>query len=212
MIRLIFAFLLLALVSCGSQEEGATDADKYNDSAVKLNDSAVRMTMTFKPDSITYMKAVELLDQASAIDSNYYLAYHHKIMFLFGAKQFDKALVASKQIVRLSPNVPESYGRPGIICEILGDSVTAHTYFQKAAELYKVRLDTMKSGTPDYDMMVMSQAVNLIMLGEAQKGNELMEASYARQTDPVLKQSMDMFRGKSKWEIIEGIRDGDLGK
>jgi tetratricopeptide (TPR) repeat protein len=202
-----FPLCLFILASC-TQQENAVTKHEVPEAAKKLNDSAIVLYQRSSKDSAELVKMIELLDKATAIDSNFYMAYNNKIMFLFAAKQYDKALVASKQLIRIHPEVPDFYGRTGIICEILGDSVTAHGYFVKAGELYDHILDTMNTASPDYDMFVMTVGMNKVMMGEEQKGNEILKQVYDRQKDPVRREAVAKFVGKNKKEMIEMVKTG----
>jgi tetratricopeptide (TPR) repeat protein len=194
-------------VSCNSQENSSAKHE-IPEAAKKLNDSATQLYVMGGKDSASLIKVIALLDKATAIDSNFYMAYNNKIMFLFSTKQYDKALVASKALVRIHPEVPDFYGRTGIIYEILGDSVSAHGYFVKAGELYDHILDTMNTASPDYDMFVMTVGMNKVMMGEEKQGNEILKQVYDRQQDPVRREAIAKMVGKTKKEMIDEVKAG----
>jgi tetratricopeptide (TPR) repeat protein len=203
--KFIFGLLLLALVSCNAPDNTLAKHEVPAE-AMKLNDSAITLYMRGSKDSAELVKLIAMLDKATAIDSNFYMAYNNKIMFLFATKQYDKALTASKQLIRIHPDVPDFYGRTGIIYEILGDSVSAHGYFVKAGELYDHVLDTMNTASPDYDMFVMTVGMNKVMMGQQKEGDAIIKQVYDRQKDPVRREAVAKMVGKTKKEMIEEVK------
>lgn len=211
-IRLAFVFLISLLVACGERNDVALE--NVSPEAKRLNDSAVvlfQSTQNFKNDSLSCAKAIALLDQAVAIDSNYYIAYCNKIMFEWQNKQFDKALKTSKEISRLSPYFPEYFDRTGILCEITGDSISAMNYYRKANALYISILDTMQPGA-NYDMKMMSKGVNLILLGDEKAGQDLILQTYVKQTFAPMKDAISPFVNKNRQEILAVFRENKMGK
>ncbi|MFI5163964.1 MAG: tetratricopeptide repeat protein [Bacteroidia bacterium] len=202
--RLFIIFFFSALVACG-QQSSQTKKHKVDSSARQLNDSAVALTQTFF-DSLNYVKAIALLDKATAIDSDYYIAYWNKIAFQSQIKQYDKALVTSKEMIRLKPKTPDFYQRTGILYEIVGDHISADKYFHNALALYDNILDTMKTSNKNYDMLLMSKGVNLIMLGQQQKGNDILKRLYDTQADTLYKEMTASFMNKSKTELLDTYR------
>jgi tetratricopeptide (TPR) repeat protein len=129
-LKFILILLLFGLFACG-QTGGKHTINPY---AIKLNDSAARMT--FQMTDSGYQKAILLLDQATAIDSNYFLAYYNKLIFQSQLGQYDKALATSKNLIRIRPGAPDLHLTSGALYEKIGDTVSAKYNFEEALSLY----------------------------------------------------------------------------
>jgi tetratricopeptide (TPR) repeat protein len=201
MITLKFTLILLlsGLFSIGQ----TTSKHRINALAKKLNDSAIELTFTMNDSD--YQKAILLLDQATAVDSNYFLAYWNKLVFQLQLKQYDKAIVTSKNLIRIRTTAPDLHLTFGVLYERVRDSLSAEKEFQEALSLYDKFLDTMSLKNKDYDMLSVNKAVDLIMLGEQMKGNEFLKQLYDRQADDSLKGLILSFMNKNKKDLIETI-------
>jgi tetratricopeptide (TPR) repeat protein len=198
-LKFTLILLLVGLFSYGQTGSKHT----INPYAIKLNDSAARMT--FQMNDSGYQKAILLLDQATAIDSNYFLAYYNKLIFQSQLKQYDKALVTSKNLIRIRPMAPDLHLTSGELYEEIGDTVSAKYNFQLALSLYNSILDTMSVGNRHYDMLFMNKAIDLIMLGEQIQGHELLKQLYDRQTDEDYKELILPFMNINRKELLEKI-------
>jgi tetratricopeptide (TPR) repeat protein len=198
-LKFTIIFLLFGLFSCGQTISKHT----VNPYARKLNDSALRMTL--QTNDSCYQKAIFLFDQATAVDSNYFLAYWNKLVFQCQLKQYKKAVITSENLIRIRPIAPDLYFTRGGLYERINDTLSAKIDFQKALSLYDNILDTMSVGNRDYDMLFMNKAVDLIMLGEQIKGNELLKQLYDRQTDEGYKDLTLSFMNKNRKEVLEMI-------
>ena len=88
----ITTFLFLAILTA-CRDDGEVN-HVINPEARLLNDSAIAIIKSSKNED--YQKAILLLDQAIAIDSNYVRAYQNKLSFETKLEQYDKALITSK--------------------------------------------------------------------------------------------------------------------
>ena len=170
--RLSIFFLLIALNVCGQQP--ANDEHSINSQARQLNDSALSIVRNTQD----FAKAITLLDQATKIDSNYYLAFWNKISFQSELKQFDNALVTAKNLNRIKPESPDYFFIDGLIYDKIHDTISSQKYFIKAEVCYDKILDTMNKASKEYDNFLMNKAVNLILIGQQQKGNNILEQLY----------------------------------
>jgi tetratricopeptide (TPR) repeat protein len=198
-LKFTLVLLLFGLFSCGQIGSKHT-IDPY---AKKLNDSAVRLT--FRMHDSDYQNAILLLDQATTVDNNYFLAYWNKLSFQSRLKQYDKAIVTTKNLIRIRPMAPDLHVTCGILYERIGDTISAPLDFQKALSLYNDVLDTMNVSNRDYDMLFMNRAVDLIMLGKQIEGNVLLKQLYNRQTDDAFKDLTLSLMNKNKKELLEAI-------
>ncbi len=196
-IKHIYIIPLLVLLACG----GNNETPKVNEEAMQYCDSAMILSST---DGITsYEKAIVLLDKATELDTNYYLAYWNKLPLLTELKHYDKALIAAKKLIRANPTNPDIYVTIGTLYERLEDTVSATKYYNNGLELYNKYLDTMTSQTPNYDMLLMNKGITLVMMGKDKEGNNLLKKIYDKQTDKDFKEMLLGFMNKSKVEIMD---------
>src|SRR5262245_4814447 len=96
-LRIIWVFALTSLCSC------AQNAAKHqvDPAARAFNEQAMTLLYSSNDNTDSMEKAIALLDSATLIDSNYYLAYYNKLVFLNNLKQFDKALLAVNNLIRI---------------------------------------------------------------------------------------------------------------
>lgn len=153
------------------------------------------------PDSSK--KAISLLDKATTIDSNYFLGHYNKLMFYNQLKQFDKAVLTVNKLLQIRPAAHDLYLSGGILYEQLGDTVSSKSYFKKSLAISNSVLDTMSKENRDYEMLVSNKAINLIMLGDQTRANELLKKLYDSQTDEELKKWTASLMNKDKKELLE---------
>ena len=188
---------VLLLLACGESNE----TPKVNEEAMLYCDSA--MVLSSAEGVTGYQNAIILLDKATSIDSNYYLAYWNKLRLLSELKHYDKALIAAKNLIRANPTNPDIYVTIGTLYERLEDTVSAGKYYNNGLELYNKYLDTMTSQTPNYDMLLMNKGITLVMLGKDKEGNNLLKKIYDKQTDKDFKELLRGFMYKNKVEIMD---------
>lgn len=203
-IRIVYLIILIGLAACGQYKEDTTGDRKIDQRAKALNDSAVVLAQFYQKEDL--VKAIRLLDQATQIDNNYFLAYWNKFSYHTRLKQYDKALIAAKNLTRLRPISPELHGSAGMLYAVTGDSVVAERYLQKASVLYDQVLDTMQSGDLNYNAIIMSKGINLIMIGKQEEGNILLRQLYQDQTDTTFKDLIEEYMDKNRHEIIEAFK------
>jgi len=136
---------------------------------------------TDNPDSCR--KALLFLDSATTIDRNDFLAYNNKLMFLYGLKQYNKAIKTVDEMLRLRPNAHDLYTMKGSFYERIGDTVSSKKCFQKSLAICDKVLDTMMKTNRDYMMFVIDKSVNMIMLGDSAKANNILQTLYDNQPD-----------------------------
>ena len=123
-------------------------------------------------------------------------------MFLTSLNQFDEAVLAINNCIRIMPNAHDLYLTGGILYAKTGDSVSAKKYFQKSLTILTPVLDTMNVNNNDYTMLVGNKAVNLIMLGNDKQLNELLNNLSDNQTDIELKKNILAMMKINKKEFI----------
>jgi tetratricopeptide (TPR) repeat protein len=145
------------------------------------------------------------LDSATQLDSNYFLGYYNKLIFLNQLKQYDKEIITINRLIRLRPNANDLYLTGGITYEKMGDDISSQDYFKKSLSICDKVLDTMNIHDRDYNMLAENKAVNLIMLVQRANGNFVLKQVYQSETDSLEKKWIHSLMNKSKSEIIEMI-------
>ena len=201
-LKFITIFVLIALYSCGHKPTKY----KVDPAAVDLNYKA--MTLVRFIDNVdSSKKAISLLDNATSIDSNYFLGYYNKLMFFNQLKQFDKAVLTINKLIQLRPLAHDLYLTGGILYERIGDTISSKKYFEKSLTICNTVLDTMNKTNRDYEMLVGNEAVNLIMLDDEIKANELLKKLYDSQTDKALKKMTLSMMNTSKKELLASLTE-----
>jgi tetratricopeptide (TPR) repeat protein len=177
-LKFTFPFLFIALYSCGQ----TPTKHKVNPESVRLNNKIIPLiSFTNNPDSCR--KVLLFLDSATVIDSDDFIAYYNKLMFLYGLKQYDKAINTANELIRLRPNAHDLFMVKGTLLNKIGDTTSANLNFEKSLKICNGVLDTMHETNRDYMMFVMDKAVNLIMLGDSVKANKILKILYDKQPD-----------------------------
>jgi tetratricopeptide (TPR) repeat protein len=177
-LKFAFPFLFIALYSCGQKP----NIHKINAESVRLNNKIIPLiSFTNNPDSCK--KALLFLDSATAIDNDDFIAYYNKLMFLYGLKQYDKAINTANELIRLRPNAHDLFMLKGNLLNKIGDTTSANLNFEKSLGICNSALDTMQETNRDYIMLVTDKAVNLIMLGDSAKANKILKILYDKQPD-----------------------------
>lgn len=197
-LKLLPLFLLICFVSCGQKQT----TNKTNPAVVVLTNKIIPlMNHVNNPDSCR--KALSFLDSATAIDTNCYLCYYNKLMFLYSLKEYKKATIAINNAIRIKPYNQDLYSTGGILYKKINDTITSKKYFEKSLSICNNVLDTMNIKSEYYFPLASTKAVDLIMLGNYDKANELLKRIYDAQTDDLIKQEVKAFMNKDKDEIID---------
>lgn len=194
-------FLFTILIACSENQQ--TKEYIPHPKAKQLFDSASRLPMHSEE------KAIVLFDQATQIDSNYYVAYFYKLSFQLSLNRLNDALVTAKNLIRLKPQDREVYMSAGFLYWRTGDSVSAIDHFTKASVFFDKILDTMSKSNRSYETILSNKGVNLILIGKQEQGNKILRELYNNGTDKDLKKEYVQFLNKSRKEIIEELFSQD---
>ena len=164
--RLAIVFSFLMSYSC--VHKGT--AHKVDPAAISLNDKAVALIMTFSGNKDSSNKAIALLDSATSIDSNYFLGFYNKLMFLDELGFFDKAINTVNNLIRIRPNANDLYLTRGMLYAKTKDSAAGNIYFKKCLSICNSILDTMNEKNKNYYFLSMNRAISIILLGDSTKG------------------------------------------
>jgi tetratricopeptide (TPR) repeat protein len=197
-LKITWVLSLISLCSCAQD----TPKHKVDPAAKAFNERA--MTLYSFIDNIdSAKKAIVLLDSATTIDSDYYLAYYNKLIFSTNIKQFDKALLAANNLIRIRPSVHDFYLTRGFLYYRLGNTNASKSDFQHSLTICGKVLDTMSSKNKNYDYISMDRAISLIMLGQQDKGQQILKQIYNRQTDSSWKKYYGSYLNKNPKQLIE---------
>ena len=158
--HLIFILTLFLAFSCRERKE------KFNQEAIELNNRAVKFMANVEYDS-----ALILLDKATKLDSNYYLAYANKVTTYLEIRNFNKALEELEKELKIKPKLAEGWSLAGILYYEKGDTIKALNCFEKSIELFEVRIanpDNKKYLTENR----LNRAVSLILIGRENEGRD----------------------------------------
>jgi len=197
MTKIILIFLSIGFCSCGQKK--TTHA--IEPSAIKLNDSALQIAKSM--DDSNHEKAILLLDKATKIDSNFYLAYWNKYVFQSELKQYEKAEQTLKNLIRIKPEDPQTYFVTGMFYENTKDTISSEKYFQHAEILYINIFDTLHLSNKKYGNFCLNRAINLIMSGDTLKGNTFLKKSFNSETNKDYKEYIASFINKNKNQILK---------
>jgi hypothetical protein len=160
--KLVISLLLFYCVLFFSCNDKAKECN-YNERAIQLNDSAIMISSW--GDTAKILIAIELLNEATDIQPDYYLAYWNKLTFQRQLNLMDDASVTLKVMEQLSPENPDLKTMLGAIYErYRKDTVLAINKYNEADLLYKTILDTLNPASFSYQSVVTSYAFNLKML------------------------------------------------
>jgi tetratricopeptide (TPR) repeat protein len=199
-IKLTTLFFVIGLYSCGQN----SNKHKNDPAAVKLNNEAMRLA-SFINNTDSANKAISLLDRATSIDSNYFLGYYNKLMFYGQLKQYDKAILTTNKLIKLRPSAHDLYLWGGLLYEKIGDTVSSQKYFQQSLTICDSVLDTMHIKNRDYFMIASNKAINLVMLGDSTKANEILKKLYENLDDQELKKMTILLMNKNKVELLKQL-------
>ena len=201
MMKCISLFFLLSiyLVSCGQKKTVDTTA-----SVAALSNKVIPL-VNHLDNQDSCLMALRYLDSATEINKDCFSCYQNKLMFLYALQQFDKAIVAINECIRLQPQAHDLYLTAGVLYEKTGDSSKAAQYFQQSLLLLKPVLDSMNTDHPDYELLMTNQALNRLLLGDSTAGNQLLQAVADRQETPEQKASVLSFANRSKKELVDKL-------
>lgn len=189
--------LPITLLACSQTQQ--TKKHIPDPKAKQLNDSAIIIAMKRGNTE----EIIALLDQATKIDSNYYMAFSNKFSFQLSVNHYNDALISARNLLRIRSKSPHSHVITGITYWKKGDTISSKTHFENAARLFDKILDTMSTSNEMYEHTLMNKGVNLILLGDQEKGNRILKQLYEKQKHEARKGIFGLFLNKSRQEILD---------
>jgi len=123
-------------------------------------------------------------------------------------KQFGKALITLKRIIAIKPQIPEYHFFAGLIYVRSGDTTSSQNYFKEADNCYNTILDSISKENKSFDFVLMNKAINLVCMGDKEKGNNILKQLYANEKDDIEKEVLSDFINKSRSEIVNYFLNG----
>ena len=177
-------------VSCNSQ----THSESHNE-AIELNNQAIKI-INSDPDS-----ALILLDKATIIDKNNYVAYNNKVSVYCSKGDYENAIKAAEQGLKIKPDLAEAVTMLGMLYDFTGQPGKAKDQYQKAIDLYDNRISTSDK---DKQANRLNKAHALLLLGNETEGqNEVRELLKENPDDFTIQMLVDFDKNKYLNDLFE---------
>ena len=150
----IFITLLSFFQSCGAQNKK---------DAIRLNNEAMSLVMQ---DEGNIQRALQMLDQAIALDSLYYMAYTNKASLLCRVGSYEEAINALNKVLAIKRDFVEAAMTKGFLLEKLGKVKQAEETYSHVFELYNKQLKK----SPDNIQILLNRAFTTLFLYGNQRG------------------------------------------
>jgi|GEM_PF-2295963 len=139
--------------------------------ARELNDSAIDL---FSKNERYGDAALQIFDDALALDSSYDKPYINKIAVLMQLRRFDKAHEASETLRKMRPADADLLVLTGILFRLDGDSANSIEYFNTAIPMYQNGLSNLDSLAPVYQTLRNKLALTYWLLGNSAETERLV--------------------------------------
>ena len=149
-------------------------------------------------------KAINLLDNAIKIDSNYSLAYWNKLTIQETLKQYKNEIETGKQLIKIRPDNNVIISIVGRLYEKLGDTGTSVEYYQKALLADNSALEKMSGGNETYKSVITEKAFDLILLNKQVEDDIIFKELAREESNPEFKQRYLDFAKWSRADVIDG--------
>ena len=176
-----------------------------NPQAVEKNNEAVGYIQRFQtdnPDSV--QRAIDLLDEAIAIDPSYRLAYSNKIQFQMYLKDKEGALETFSQLERLGALDPVRLLYKGMLRELNGRKKEAMDVYAQVVSLFRKQLGEKP------DVTVLMNYALAVYLKDGKKYayddlNKKMPEEMASGKNDVMRGFLDKVYGWKRDEVVEKL-------
>lgn len=197
--RLLILFLCVIFYSCDRSDK----KHSINPAAKKLHDSAVSIVIKVRD----YPRAIDLLNQAIQVDSNYFAAYNSKFSFLGLSKSGDlnELLKTLENLIRLRPDLPDFYFYSGVISLKANDSIASKKYFNDAIRSYDKILDTVKADKALREIFSINKGISLILVEQEVAGHDLLKQVYEAESDTSFKSKIAKLMTMSKQSLVDTL-------
>ena len=173
------AVTILLVISCSSPTKSSFDKE-----AVVLNNRAVNIILT-NPDS-----ALILLDEATDIDSHYYVAYNNKVAIFCSKGNYSKAIEANTQALKAKPDLAEGFVFLGMLYDKTEQPDKAKEQYQKAIRLFYYHLSKSNEHEQAYRI---NKAIALLLMGQKTEGDKEVKNLLTEDSENIVLQRLTIF-------------------
>ena len=162
----------------------------------------IQRFQTDNPDSVK--RAIDLLDEAIAIDPSYRLAYSNKIQFQMYLKDKEGALETFSQLERLGALDPVRLLYKGMLLELNGRKKEAMDVYAQVVSLFRKQLEEKP------DVTVLMNYALAVYLKDGKKYayddlNKKMPEEMASGKNDVMRGFLDKVYGWKRDEVVEKL-------
>jgi tetratricopeptide (TPR) repeat protein len=162
--------IILKLFVCSSffltQCYGQGNKMNYNPKAIELNNKAADYLQFQNYDS-----ALFYLDKAIELDSSCYVAYSNKGAIYCTLKNYRKALIETKKVLVIKPDLAEAWVIAGMLSDKIGDTLHAPAFYKTSIEIFERRIADPNK-TKQSESNSINRALSLILIGQEREGRE----------------------------------------
>ena len=166
-------FSLIFLFACDTNilpEEEPTTTDPVI-RARELNDSAIDL---FAKDQRYGDNALQIFDDALALDSTYDKPYINKIAVLMQLRRFAEASQASETLRKMRPTDADLLVLTGVLFRLDGDTANSIEYFNSAIPMYQNSMSNLDSLAPVYQAERNKLALTYWLIGRMDETEKLV--------------------------------------
>ena len=153
--------------------------------------------MFHRNDSIKVDSAILLLDQATELDSLYFLGYANKVQFLIIKQDLPRLLETNKRLRELRPDQPNWTIQRALILELSGDIDKANTEYKKGIKEYEQIMDSEANLSWEFELEF---AQSLVIANNYDKAQKVINR--LRDENPDL-ETWEAFELQTKDELLK---------
>lgn len=127
-IWLLISFSMIGFSACGQKTKPHVNDPRVVQLHKEATSKSIIANLTNKDSAL---KAIELLDSATSIDSNYFQAYYSKMMFLPLLDQKEKIKSTLNSLLRIKPFDAEIHMLAGYMYDNMNDTITSIFFTEK---------------------------------------------------------------------------------
>ncbi|SHF45256.1 TPR repeat-containing protein [Flavisolibacter ginsengisoli DSM 18119] len=158
----LFVYSSFFLTQCYGQGNKMNCTPK----AIELNNKAADYLQFQNYDS-----ALFYLDKAIELDSSYYIAYSNKGAIYCTLKNYRKALIETKKVLVIKPDLAEAWVIAGMLSDKIGDTLHAPAFYKTSIEIFERRIADPNK-TKQSESNSINRALSLILIGQEREGRE----------------------------------------
>lgn len=195
--RYLYKILILTfsviIFSCSNDGEPSPRAKHLNNKAMKI------LMENFDLSEEQIDEGIRLLDEATDIEPDYYLAYWNKMTFLFMKNDYKRLLETNKELQKQNNFQPYLIVQEGLIYELKGDSLTSKEKYKKGIAKY----DSIINNTDSVSMELKWELIQCLTMSN--KEEKARKALLKLKKDYPEKELLKEFPFQTKKELLKGL-------